>query len=170
MVDADDGTWRYDWPAGARLLAELSSLVEVRGRRVIDLGCGSGRLGRWAAAAGAAAVLFADQSPAALAAIPPVPGCAMLVHRWGEALPPCDLLLGGDILYRPALFPALLDSVATALADGGAALLADPRARLEDELPQLAAARGLGWMVERRPGPYTLVRLRRCPPDGRVAG
>lgn len=160
MVEPDDGTWRYDWPAGARLLAELPALVEVRGRRVIDLGCGRGRLGRWAAAAGAASVLFVDQSSAALAAIPPAPGCAMLEHRWGEALPPCDLLLGGDILYRPPLFPLLLDSVATALAGGGAALLADPRARLEDELPELARVRGLHWSIERRPGPYTLARLR----------
>jgi predicted nicotinamide N-methyase len=160
-VSLDDGTWRYTWPAGSRLLAELDSLVDVSARRVIDLGCGQGRLGLWAHAHGAATVVFADQSPAALAAIPSHPGICCMIHQWGDPLPACDLLLGGDILYRSALFPELMTSVASALQTAGSeALLVDPRSSLEDDLPRLASSRGLTWQSERRSSGYTLVRLR----------
>lgn len=165
-MDPDlDGTWRYDWPAGRRLLAELSTLAPLAGRRVADLGCGRGRLGLAALDLGATSVVFADASPAALAALAadlaghPRAACARLCeHRWGAPLPggPCDLILGGDILYLPQEFPALLDTVAVSLADGGQALLADPRSTLEAELPRLAQARGLTWTQTRRPGGYTL--------------
>lgn len=155
-----DGTWRYQWPAGTRFLAEIDALVQVRGRRVIDLGCGQGRLGRWALAAGAAHVLFADIAAEALAAIPAHPRAGILVHRWGEPLPRCDVLLGGDILYRPACFPDLLDSVRSALGPDGLAWLVDPRSALEAELPALAAARGLAWRSERRPLGYTAAQCR----------
>jgi predicted nicotinamide N-methyase len=161
-VNPDDGTWRYTWPAGSRLLGELDVLVTVAGRRVLDLGCGQGRLGLWALAHGAAEVVFADQSETALAAIHVQPGIRCMVHHWGDPLPECDLLLGGDILYRPALFPALMTSVASALRNAAAeAILVDPRSRLEEELPQLAATWGLTWEPERRGPGYTLVRLRR---------
>jgi SAM-dependent methyltransferase len=158
-VDADDGTWRYAWPAGERMSAELGALVELRGRHVIDVGCGRGRLGLLALDLGAASATGADRSAEALAALPERPGLIRLRHHWGEALPICDVLLGGDILYRPAAFPELLDSIASAVAGGGIALLADPRQRLEPELPELAAARGLSWLPERRPTGYTLVRV-----------
>ncbi len=157
-----DGTWRYQWPAGSRFLDEIASLVVVSGRRVVDLGCGQGRLGCWALAAGAAEVVFADQSEEALAAIPDHPGARHLVHTWGEPLPACDVLLGGDILYRSTYFPALLDSIASALARPAAvAWLVDPRTVLEEDLPQLAAARGLVWTPERRLARYTLVKVTR---------
>ncbi len=156
----DDSTWRYDWPAGGRLLGELAALIDPRGRRVVDLGCGRGRLGAWALAQGAAEVIFADQSANALAEVAARhPQGRTLVHRWGEPLPPADLVLGGDILYRAALFPELIASLASALSQGGLALLADPRQTLEPELPRLAAAHGLDWREERRPAAYTLVRV-----------
>lgn len=160
-ADPDDATWRYDWPAGGRLLAELDQVVDPRGLSVIDLGCGSGRLGMWAHQRGAARVVFADLSPTALAAVRArLPTAETLVHRWGEALPTADLVLGGDILYRPALFPALIGSLVSALAGGGTALLADPRTRLEADLPALCAQAGLTWTTERRGGAYTLARVR----------
>ena len=160
-ADPDDATWRYDWPAGGRLLAELDALVDPGGLSVLDLGCGRGRLGAWARGRGAARVLFADLSPTALAAVTArFADAETLLHRWGDLLPPVDLVLGGDILYRPALFPALIDSLASALAGGGRALLADPRSSLEPELPGLCAQAGLRWSAERRPGAYTLVRIR----------
>lgn len=159
MADPEDGTWRYQWPAGSRFLLEIADLVQVADRRVIDLGCGQGRLGRWALEHGAAEVVFADLSPVALAAIPAHPRAHLLEHRWGEPLPACDLLLGGDILYRPACFADLLTSAAHALAGGGRGLLVDPRSNLDDELPGLAAGRGLSWRPQRRPGGYTLVEV-----------
>lgn len=166
---APDGTWRYQWPAGSRFLAEIADLVQVAGRRVIDLGCGQGRLGRWALQAGAAEVLFADYAVEALDLIPEVPGARRMVHAWGEPLPPCDVLLGGDILYRASLFPALLDSVASTLTTPAAgAWLVDPRSNLEAELPGLAAARGLRWDSRRRPTGYTLIWVGLLPCGQRV--
>jgi predicted nicotinamide N-methyase len=156
----DDGTWRYEWPAGARFLPEIADLVTVAGKRVIDLGCGRGRLGSWALGAGAAEVVFADHAAEALAAIADGPRVSRLVHAWGEPLPPCEVLLGGDILYLPSTFPSLLDSIASALRPAAVAWLVDPRTRLEPELPALAAQRGLSWSAERRLAGYTLVQVR----------
>jgi predicted nicotinamide N-methyase len=159
VVDVEDGTWRYQWPAGSRFLVEIDSLVQVAGRRVIDLGCGQGRLGCWALEHGAAQVVFADQSAAALAAIPVHAQAMLLEHRWGEPLPVCDILLGGDILYRPACFVDLLTSVGTALAVGSVAWLVDPRSTLDAELPGIAASLGLQWLPERRSAGYTAIRI-----------
>lgn len=160
--DPDDATWRYDWPAGGRLLAELDVLADPRGRTVIDLGCGRGRLGAWARQRGAARVVFADLSVTALADVAErLPDAETLLHRWGEPLPPADLVLGGDILYRPALFPALITSLASALAGGGVALMADPRSVIEPELPGLCGKAGLSWSIERRPAAYTLARIQK---------
>lgn len=159
-MEADDGTWRYDWPAGRRMLAELDGLAAVAGRTVIDLGCGCGRLGAWALARGATRVVFADQSAEALSGVAARhPGAEILVHRWGEGLPTADWVFGGDILYRSALFPELIASLASALVAGGTGLFADPRHRLEPELPELAARHGLAWRAERRPADYTLLRV-----------
>jgi hypothetical protein len=158
--DDTDYTWAYAWPGGERLLAEFDTVVgPLAGRRVIDLGCGRGRLGLAALARGAR-VVFADGSAEALArvqaALPADAAASILLHRWGEPLPAADLLLGGDILYRSALFPALIASIVSA---GCPALLADPRGSLEPELPELAAMHGMHWSSELRPGPYTLARL-----------
>src|SRR6185295_18396277 len=111
---------------------------------------------------GAARVIFADQSPAALARVAAdMEQAEVLPHLWGEPLPHADLVLGGDILYRSSLFPALVASLASALGGGGLALLADPRSALEPALPGLCASHGLSWSGERRPGGYTLATVRR---------
>jgi predicted nicotinamide N-methyase len=169
-MGGDDHTWAYAWPAGTRLAPELASIVPLAGARLADLGCGLGGLGCTALGAGAAEVLFADGAAGAvawLAALIAANGFAARArvanHRWGEPLPgaPWPLLVGGDILYRPRSFPVLLDSIALSLAPEGLCLLSDPRATLEDELPELARARGLWWQQERRAAGYTLIRLRR---------
>lgn len=159
-----DDTGAYAWPAGRRLARDLAAVVDCRGRTVCDLGCGQGALGRAALAAGAARVVFLDGDPAALESARAAcndPRAEFHPQRWGEPVPvaPCDLVLGGDVLYRPPFFAALLASVAAALAPEGEALLSDPRQQLEDELLPLAAAAGLTWSTERR-ADYTLVRCR----------
>ncbi|MFW5846224.1 MAG: methyltransferase, partial [Planctomycetota bacterium] len=145
-------TWAYTWPAGERLAADLPQLNDCRGRQVCDLGCGRGVLGLQALRSAAASVVFADASPHPLAWVDAVLQAnawqdrgRTLVHRWGTALPPCDLVLGGDILYRPECFVDLLDSLAAAARQGAEILLSDPRTELEQELPGLAASRGLSW-------------------------
>lgn len=162
-------TWAYEWPAGQRLAAELVELVEVSDRRVVDLGCGRGRLGLTALNAGAARVLFADASPYPLAYLDArlqrmgaALRAATACHRWGAPLPHCpwDLILGGDILYRPECHDDVLDTVAASLALHGRCLLSDPRHTLESDLAAKATARGLAWQQERRDS-YTLVHLSR---------
>lgn len=152
MVDL---TGVYRWPAGDRLVRELHLVAQLAGRRVLDLGCGPGQCGWRAQELGAAAVVFADGSPAVVASRPEV-----LLHVWGDPVPgaPFDVILGGDILYRPECFAALLRSIALALAPRGVALLSDPRPSLEPELPFLAADAGLTWTASRR-ADYTLVTL-----------
>lgn len=165
---ADDCTWPYTWPSGRRLADDLPRLAEVRDRRVLDIGCGRGHCGLRALLLGARAAVLADGDARAVAWLDQVladngltAGRAVL-HRWGDVVPdaPYELVLGGDILYRPALFPALIASIASALAPDGVALLSDPRQRLEPELSGLAALHGLRW-DSRREGAYTLVTLRR---------
>ena len=144
-------TWAYSWPAGERLQRLLPGLVPNAPLKIIDLGCGRGLLGmscllRWKQCH----VTFCDASPevltfvAATAAANKVDNrCRTLEHRWGTPLPHADLILGGDILYRPECHDALLHSIASSQA--ARCILSDPREVLEENLPSLAAQRGLNW-------------------------
>jgi SAM-dependent methyltransferase len=156
-----DLTGGYAWPAGDRMARDLHAVAAFAGRRVLDLGCGPGQLGRRALALGAATVVFADGSAAVVAALA---GFAAVEHRWGDPVPgaPFDVILGGDILYRPECFADLLRSIALALAPDGVALLSDPRPVLDAELPALAAAAHLTWTTARR-ADYTLATLTHGP-------
>ena len=156
-----DLTGAYAWPAGTRLARDLAGVVPLAGLRVLELGCGSGQCGRRALDLGASEVVFADGSPQVIAGLT---GFRAMVHQWGEAVSgaPFDVILGGDILYRPECFAALLRSIALALSPQGVALLADPRPVLEAELPLLAHAAGLTWTTTRR-ADYTLATLTLTP-------
>ncbi len=164
-----DLTWAYPWPAGERLAADLAAVVDCRGLTIAELGCGRGRTGLTALLLGATEVVFADLAEAPLTYV----SRALLVngisergkttrHAWGEPVHggPFDLLIGADILYRPAFHAALLRSVASSLSSNGRCLLADPRTELESELPEMAAACGLTWHSQRRALNYTLITLR----------
>ena len=170
-----DQTWTYRWPSGERLAQALPGLADCRGQRVLALGCGRGSCGRAALAQGAALAVFLDEAPSALMELEAElertsdPGVrarirtrvACLNAHWGPVLTPgFDLVLGGDILYRPACHQALIAAIAATLAPQGIALLSDPRQRLEDDLPHLALQMGLTWTTERCAG-WTLVRIRR---------
>lgn len=165
-----EATWSYAWPAGERMAAELGAVVDCGDRRIADLGCGRGHLGLTALTAGARSVLFADghrDAVAHLAAVIAANGFAgtarAVAHEWGDPLPdaPFDLILGGDVLYRPECFAALIATIAGSLAPDGRCLLSDPRQRLEDDLPPLAEAAGLDWSTQRRERGYTVATLRR---------
>ena len=158
----DDVTCLYQWPSGTRLAEYLSThlatLAPCRDRRVADMGCGRGGLGLTAYAAGAAAVFFADASPVAvdflartIALNALAPRAHVAHHYWGTALPgaPYDLILGGDILYRPECFADLMATIALSLSAQGCALLSDPRTTLEPQLAELAAKHRLKWTTRR---------------------
>lgn len=168
---ADDVTWAYAWPAGQKLSAELASIADCAGKRVADLGCGRGHCGLSALMAGAAFTLFADASERALSWLDQViclnglsQRAGIQVHIWGQPLhyAPYELIVGGDILYRPELFPELLATIAASLAPGGACYLSDPRERIEDELPDIAADQGLSLRQQRRDGGWTLICLKQA--------
>lgn len=167
--DDEDVTCLYQWQAGAFLATLPSTRGRCAGRAVADLGCGRGTLGLSACAAGASRVLFADASMVAIdfmtrtIAVNRLAERATAIrHTWGEALPdgPWEVILGGDILYRPECFAALLDTIAASLTGDGCALLSDPRTTLEDGLPVQAEARGLRW-ESARIGHFTVVTLTR---------
>lgn len=151
-----DLTGAYRWPAGNRMATDLHAVAEFAGRSVLDLGCGPGQCGQRAEELGAAVVVFADGSPQVVA----THGTRGVLHQWGDPVPggPFDVILGGDILYRPECFIDLLRSIASALAPQGVALLSDPRPVLDEELPGLAAAAHLTWTTARR-ADYTLVTI-----------
>lgn len=104
-----------------RMAAGLVTAADLRDRRVIDLGCGTGVLGILAQHWGARSVLFSDLDPEAvaitaeLAAANGVPAAQVLVSDLLEAIPrqPVDVILGnlyGDLCLRLLADPAL-DSI-----------------------------------------------------------
>jgi predicted nicotinamide N-methyase len=144
-------TWAYNWPAGQRLDRLLPELISTAPQRLIDLGCGRGLLGlhalqRWPQCH----VTFCDQSKAVLQFVTATAAtnnfaarCDTLLHTWGEPLPKADLIVGGDILYRPECHAALLKSIRS--SNAALCLLGDPREELEQQLPSLAAQAGLTY-------------------------
>lgn len=172
-TDDEDVTCLYQWKAGASLATLPSIRERCVGRTVADLGCGRGTLGLSAWSSGAARVLFADASAVAIdfltrtiAANALGERARAVRHNWGDVLPdgPWEVILGGDILYRPECFAALFDTIAASLAPDGCALLSDPRITLESGLPALAEARGMRW-ESARIGHFTVAEItRRQPP------
>lgn len=96
--------WAFAWAAGQGLAQYILANPElVRGKRVLDFGCGSGLVGIAAAKAGASSVLCCDSDPLALIA------CQANAERndidvtvteaWGGEAGGLDCLLAADILY-----------------------------------------------------------------------
>lgn len=110
--------WAYLWPGGAALIAHLAANpLLAQGKRVLDLGAGSGLVGIAAARLGAAQVTASDIDPAARAVIPLN---AALNHTSVEVtgdllaaeVPPVDLILLGDLFYAPDLAARFLGFLA----------------------------------------------------------
>lgn len=125
--------WAYPWAGGIALARYVLDHPEtVRGKRVLDLGAGSGLVGIAAMKAGAAAVTFSDADSAALLAarlnvelneIGPVSFAGDILG----ALPgEVDVILAGDAFYSARLarrVAAFLDRAGRA---GIASLVGDP--------------------------------------------
>lgn len=172
--------WAELWPA-ARVLAEELARRDLRGRRVLELGCGVG-LPSVVAALGGADVLATDWAADALAVVRENAarnGAALEVLRvsWSEpdalaARGPFDLAVASDVLYEErnvaqllALLPRLAPE-ALVVDPGRPALRAflagaerdwEVRADAPPELPRarivrLSAARARAGRAPRAPG------------------
>lgn len=142
--------WAEIWPAGVELARHVSG-VSLTGLAVLELGCGLGLPSMVAALAGAR-VTATDWSPEAIEALRSNAvrnGVAItaLVHDWRDvdALGGSrfDLVLAADVLYEERNARPLLRAIASALAEDGQALLADPGRRHAEGFADLALAAGL---------------------------
>ena len=106
--------WAFAWAGGQALGRYLLDHPEmVRGKRVLDIGAGSGLVGLAAAKAGAAEVLAADIDAFACAAIrlnAAVNDSAITVTQDDLIGAPCiwDVILVGDLFYERPLAERLL--------------------------------------------------------------
>ena len=106
----DTPYWAYCWGGGLALARHVLDRPEiVAGRRVLDLGAGSGLVAIAAAKAGASAVSASDCDPYALAALrlnAAANGVA-LAAVFGDVTagppPDVDLIMVGDLFYEGAL-------------------------------------------------------------------
>jgi predicted nicotinamide N-methyase len=144
--------WAYYWGGGLALARHILDRPEtVAGRRVLDLGAGSGIVGIAAAKAGASEVIAAETDRYAVAAIglnaaangvtiSTVPGDLTA----GPPLP-VDLVAVGDLFYESDLAERVTAFLDRCLSAGSAVLIGDPwraflprsRLRLIAEYPVL---------------------------------
>lgn len=139
--------WAYPWAGGLALARHILDHPEiVAGRRVLDLGAGSGLVGIAAVKAGAAKVLAAETDSHARIAIglnAAENGAAVELFEGDAlagALPAADIVLAGDVFYDKDVAARMLVFLDRCLAAGIAVLVGDPgRAPLpRDRLRALA--------------------------------
>lgn len=125
--------WAFPWVGGqavARLILERPEIV--RGKRVLDIACGSGMVGIAAAAAGASAVWVNDIDPICEAAAQLNAEANGTALNWagGNLLehPPTeyDVILAGDIFYEQTMAARFLGWLREAAGRGIAAFAGDP--------------------------------------------
>lgn len=131
--DAASPYWAYPWGGGLVLARHLLDRPEtVAGRRVVDLGCGSGLVAIAAALAGATGAVAVDVDRHAVIAArlnAALNGVAIETVQadWLDDPPPeTDLLLVGDLFYDAALAERALAYCARCREAGIAVLIGDP--------------------------------------------
>ncbi len=140
------------WPASIALAHDLVGRAELRGKRVLELGAGTGVPGIVAASLGAT-VLQIDRSEVAIhlsglnAQRNEQAGVEARVAEWDtfHSDEPFDFIVAADVLYVTTMHDRLRAICEAYLAPGGTALFADPfRAQ---SLPMLEAMEHSGWRV-----------------------
>jgi predicted nicotinamide N-methyase len=126
--------WAFAWAGGQALARHLLDSGAARGKRVLDLGAGSGLAAIAAMKAGATRALAADIdlfSGAAVAINARANGVEVETTAAdlldGAPVTGFDLVLIGDLFYERALAERVLAFAAAAAAGGADVLVGDPR-------------------------------------------
>ena len=126
--------WAFAWAGGQALARYLLDHPElVQGKRVLDLGAGSGLVAVAAVRAGAAEVSASDIDTLAVAAIRLNAAANGMVleasseDRLAHAPPEVDVILVGDLFYERELAERTLSYLETAAKAGADILVGDPR-------------------------------------------
>ncbi|MDB4961957.1 MAG: hypothetical protein JWP01_1956 [Myxococcales bacterium] len=139
------------WPSAIALAHEVASR-DVGGKRILELGAGTGLPGIVAASLGAS-VVQTDRQKLVLHVCTQNAernGVTTIEHRiadwtaWDDT-ERYDLIIGSDILYAEPLHPALRHIFETNLTPTGAVLLADPFR--EPSVRLLEAMEADGWRI-----------------------
>ncbi|GIW99707.1 MAG: SAM-dependent methyltransferase [Pirellulaceae bacterium] len=147
-----DPFWAATWRA-AEGLSRFLERLPLRGRRVLELGCGSGRVGLAAAALGAHVVLTdvveLALEVARLNTWQVRESVQILPLLWGEqvlsAEAPFPIIVASDVVYDPALFEPLEKCARAHLAPGGTLLVSEPYRHTGDHFAQWIVRRG--WQL-----------------------
>ena len=141
--------WAFAWSGGlalARFLVDRPQ--EVAGRRVLDLGSGSGLCAIAAVRSGAASVLAIDVDPLSEAAVAVNARANGVQVGFGRqdplslAPPECDVILAGDVCYEETMAGRMIDWLRRAHDRGIRTLIGDPgRAYLPAGLERRATYR-----------------------------
>lgn len=134
MPEAQPPYWAYAWAGGAVLARHILDHPQiVAGRRVLDLGAGSGIVGIAAAKAGAREVIAAEidrNGVAAIALNAAANGVAITIIgndiTTGPA-PAVDLVLAGDVFYSSEVALRVIPFLDRCLVAGIEVLIGDPR-------------------------------------------
>jgi predicted nicotinamide N-methyase len=128
--------WAYDWAGGIVLARYILRHPEsVRGRRVVDLGTGSGLVAIAAVLAGAASVTAVDIDPLAVVAarLNAAENAVAVDVRVGDGLagspPEADVVTAGDLFYDPDLAERAEAHLGRCAAAGLTVLVGDPGRR-----------------------------------------
>lgn len=125
--------WAAAWPGGQALARYLLDVpATVAGRRVLDLGSGSGLVAVAAVRAGAASVTASDVDPYSHTAIGMnaelngASGIEVVGDLLGGEPPDVDVVVAGDVCYDRAMTSRVLPFLWRAWTRGTAVLLGDP--------------------------------------------
>ena len=129
----DPPFWAAAWPGGQALARYVLDHPEaVAGRRVLDLGAGSGLVAVAALLAGATGVLASDVDPyshtavAVNAELNGVTGIEVAGDVLDADLPEVDVVLAGDVCYDREMTGRVLPFLGAAWLGGAAVYLGDP--------------------------------------------
>jgi predicted nicotinamide N-methyase len=129
----DPPFWAAAWPGGQALARYVLDHPEaVAGRRVLDLGAGSGLVAVAALLAGARGVLASDVDPYSHAAVVlnaelnGVPGIELAGDVLADELPDVEVVLAGDVCYDREMTARVLPFLGAAWLGGASVFLGDP--------------------------------------------